>query len=126
MTTASSIMIDNAMAKSNAGQSPAPVYFYCSRNAAESERSNPATILASVVRQLSCSRSNVPVLAPTIEKHDQKGQSFASNGLRLEESRQLIIQLAGYYPVVFIFIDALDEVDSEGRQDLLDAFEDIL
>ena len=119
-------MIDDVMAKFRAGLCPVPVYFYCSRNAAESERSNPAAILASVVRQLSCSRGDLPILTPAIEKYNQKGQGFASNGLRLEESRQVILELVELYPIVFIFIDALDEVNPEVRHDLLDALEHIL
>lgn len=122
----SSIAIEDAMKGSRAHRNPPPVYFYCSRNAAEPERSDPAAILASVVRQLSCVRTELPILAPVLEKYEKKGQGFDSSGLRLDESSELIIKLTEHYPVTLFFIDALDEVAFEKRQDLLDAFEDIL
>jgi hypothetical protein len=51
---------------------------------------------------------------------------FAAGQLALEESIKLIIDLSCHYPVLTIFIDALDECDPERRSDLLDAFETIL
>lgn len=126
MTIFSSIAVEDAMMRYKAGQSPVPAYFYCSRNAAEPERSDPASILASIVRQLSCLNNDLPVLAPVIDLYERKGQSFKSSGLRLEESCKVIIQITEYYPMTTIFVDALDEVDSEKRQDLLDPFEEIL
>lgn len=97
------------------GLSPLPVYFYCLRSAAESERANPAAILASIVRQLSCVRPGLPLLRPVIEKYEEKGQHFSLNGLNLDENRQLIIDLAEHYPMTTIIIDALDECESEER-----------
>ena len=63
---------------------------------------------------------------PVIEKYEKKGQGFSSNGLQVEESRDLIIKLIEHYSMTTIIIDALDECDPEKRQSLLDALESIL
>ena len=120
------IVVEDAIKRAEAGQSPPPVYFYCSRNAAEPERSNPDAILASIVRQLSSVQSGFPLLSSIIEKYERKGRGFHSSGLRLEESRDIILELTEQYPMTTIIIDALDEIDSEKRQSLLETIEDIL
>ena len=124
--SSSSIAIEDTIQGSGVGRNALPVYFFCSRNTAETERSDPAAILASVVRQLSCPQMGLPLLPPLIELYEKKGQGFDSSGLRLDECSGLIVKLTEHYPITMIFIDALDEVASEKRQDLLDAFEEIL
>ena len=43
----------------------APIaYFYCVRNAAEPERADPDEIMRSILKQLSCSNSGLPVREP--------------------------------------------------------------
>ena len=125
-STLVSLVIEDAMKRFEAGQGPPPVYFYCSRNAAEAERSDPAIILGSIVRQLACVQLGLPLLPPVVEKWKKKGQGFSSNGLQVEESCELILELIEQYPMTTIVIDALDECDPDRRQLLLDAFEDIL
>ena len=125
-STLAAIVIEDAVKRAEAGQSPPPVYFYCSRNAAEPERSNPEAILASIVRKLSSVQSGFPLLSSVIEKYERKGRGFHSSGLRLEESRDIILELTEQYPVTTIIIDALDEIDSDKRQSLLDTIENIL
>ena len=114
------------MNRSKAGQCPPPVYFYCSRSAAEPERSNCAAVLASIVRQLSYVELGLPLLKPIIEKYERECQGFSSNNLCLDDSRELIIELIEHYFMTTIIIDALDECDREERQSLLDALESIL
>lgn len=112
--------------KFEAGQSPLPVYFYCTRSAAEPERSKPNVAFASILRQLTCSHPDAPFLTPVIKMYKNRGEGFKSNGLDLEESRDLIIKLIENYAMTVIVIDALDESDPQLRQSLLDAFEYIL
>jgi hypothetical protein len=120
-------VIDDAVGDFKAGYSPPPVFFYCSRNTAEPTRSNPTTILASLTRQLSHLQSGSPLLEPTVSLYNQKEEeAFASGSLRLKEIRTLTIQLAEYYPLVTIIIDALDECDPDNREDLVDTLETIL
>lgn len=125
-STLVSIVIEDAMRRSKAGQSPPPVYFYCSRDPAEPQRSDPAAILSSIVRQLSCAEPGLPLLPPVIEKYEKKGQGFSSQGLQIEESCELITKLIEHYPVTTIVIDALDECNPEKREMLLDAIESLL
>lgn len=125
-STLVSIVVEDAVRRFEAGQSPPPVYFYCSRNAAEPERSDPAAILSSIVRQLSCAEPGLPLLPPVIEKYEKNGQGFNSRGLRIEESCELITKLIEHYPMTTMIIDALDECDPEKRDILLDAIESLL
>ena len=109
-----------------ASQSALPVYFYCTRSAAEPERSNPDAVLASILRQLSCVQPGAPLLYPVIEKYKRLGEGFKSNGLDPDDSRDLIVRLIENYSMTIIVVDALDECDPTMRQSLLDAFEHIL
>ena len=125
-STLVSIVIEDAKRRFEAGQSPPPVFFYCSRDAAEPQRSDPAAIFSSIVRQLSCTEPGLPLLSPVIEIYERKGQGFSSQGLQIEESRDLITRLIEYYPMTTIVIDALDECDPEKRELLLDTIESLL
>ncbi|KAK4178043.1 hypothetical protein QBC36DRAFT_112384 [Triangularia setosa] len=108
-------------------QSPPPAYFYCSRNPAEPRRSDPKEIMASIARQLSSLGPGLPLLQPTVaEYRKREREAFADTSLRLQESRDLILELAKHYPVVFIVIDALDECNPAMRRQFLNAMESIL
>ena len=121
-----SLVIEDMIARFEAGQSGLPVYFYCTRSAAEPDRSNPHAVLASVLRQLSCVQPDAPILSPVIEKYRSQGEGFSSNGLDLDDSRDLIVRLIEDYSMTTIVVDALDECDPLMRQSLLDVFEHIL
>lgn len=125
-STLVSLVVEDAMKRVDAGQGPPPVYFYCSRNAAEAERSNPAVVLGSISRQLASLQPDLPLLGLIVEKWKKKGEGFNSNGLQIEESCELIVELIEQYSMTTIVVDALDECDPENRQCLLDAFENIL
>ena len=70
----SSLVIEDMIARFEAGQSARPVYFYCTRSAAEPDRSNPNAVLASVLRQLSCVQPGAPILSPVIDKYKNKAK----------------------------------------------------
>lgn len=125
--TVSSIVIEDALKEFEAGNSPQPVFFYCSRNSAEPARSDPKTILASLARQLSSLEPGKPLLQPSINLYmKEEAEGFASGQLQVDESCQLIMQLIELYPQTTIIIDALDECDSTTRLELLQALEHIL
>ena len=128
MLVNSSLVVEDMIKRFEASQSALPVYFYCTRSAAEPERSKPDTVLASILRQLSCVPPDAPLLSPVIEKYKRQGEGFKSNGLGLDDSRDLIIRLIEDHSMTMtiIVVDALDECDAEMRQSLLDAFEHIL
>ena len=58
------------------------------------------------------------------KKREMEG--FASGSLSIDESRLLILQLAEYYSLITIVIDALDECDPEKRTDFLEILKSIL
>lgn len=119
-------MIGDVLQEFRARQSTPPIYFHCSRNPAEPQRSKAAAILASLVRQL-CSAQTTDSLPDTVvEKYEDRGQGFDSHGLTLEESSQLIHMLSNAGEMTNIVIDALDECEADERLSLLDTIEDLL
>jgi hypothetical protein len=122
-----SIVIEEAMEASRNGQSPPPAYFYCSRNTAEPARSRPEGIIRSLVRQLSSLQPGSPIRRPAMAIYRKReAEGFASGSLRMDESRDLLIQLVKDYSVTTIIIDAVDECDPSTRADLLDTLEAVL
>ena len=111
-----------------AGQSDPPVYFHCSRNTAEPDRSNPAQILASIARQLSSLEPGRPLLGPSKEIYERKSMLGATKkaNLSTSESCALITKLIEEYALTTIVIDALDECDPETRWELLEVLDSIL
>ena len=121
-----SLVIEDLTERFKDGQSPPPVYFYCSRSAAETERSKPDAVLASILRQLSTVQPATSLPNPIIEKYKSQGEGFASHGPDVDDSRDLIVMLVENLSMTTIVVDALDECDPQMRQSLLDAFEHIL
>jgi hypothetical protein len=120
-----SIVIEELLA--NSQDDHCLVYFYCSRNTAEPERSDPEEILRSIVRQMSVPSSRESVLRPVIEKYEEREKKgFADGPLRLEESVETIVKLTAHYSVTTIVIDALDECHTETRYRLLRALSSII
>lgn len=109
------------------GLAALPAYYYCSRNAAEPERSNPEVVLASIARQLACSKPGSPVLPPA-EKNYQDARLTGSlqKHLDLDKSCELILQLVDYHDITTIVIDALDECDKKSRGRLIQILQRIL
>jgi hypothetical protein len=120
-------VIEDAFKSFKAGDSPQPVFFYCSRNPAEPARSDPKAIIASLARQLSSLAPGKPLLKPTVDLFEkEEAEGFASGQLRIEESCQLIMQLIELYPQTTVIIDAMDECDPMTRLELLQALENVL
>ncbi|KAI8724319.1 NACHT domain-containing protein [Fusarium sp. LHS14.1] len=125
-----SIVVEDALEAFRENQTPAPVYFYCSRNPAEPGRSDPSKIAASIARQLSTPKVGGPLLEAAVEVYRRREaeDTFASGPLRLDESKSLILKLLEQYrdATMTIVIDALDECNPATRGDLLDTLEDLL
>ena len=104
-----------------------PCYFYCARNAAELERADPAAILRSLVRQLSCLKSEGAILDPVQKVYKARERNgFAAGPLTITESKDLMIELSQFRPLSTIVIDALDECDPVLRSELFDTLTEIL
>lgn len=61
---------------------------------------------------------NAPVLSPLVTRYEDAVSGTCD--FEGQESVQVLLQLMGEYPAVSIVLDALDEVNQEDRQELLD------
>ena len=123
----SSILIDRFIDDFEADKNPNPIYFYCQRNSAEPERSDPEAILRSLVRQMSCLRPGDALLQPVRESYDaRKKEGFAAGSLDSHECTALILKMTKDRLLTTIVIDALDECDPEKRDVLLEALSSIV
>ncbi|MCJ1269051.1 hypothetical protein MMC22_008939 [Lobaria immixta] len=109
----------------------APIaYFYCTRNVTEPQRANPDEIMRSILKQLSCSKSDVPIKEPIVNAYRKRKEEAYLHGCDLEkltvdECVQLTLALLENDPAVII-IDALDECDPARRHEILIAFDTII
>ena len=123
----SSILIDRFIDDFEADRNPNPTYFYCQRNSAEPERSNPEAILRSLVRQMSCLRPGGALLQPVRSLYDKrKKEGFAAGSLNSDECTALILEMIKDRLMTTIVIDALDECDPDKRDVLLEALSKIV
>jgi hypothetical protein len=100
-------------------------YFYCDRN--ESARRDPELILSSFVRQLSLSRNGDAIQHSLVQLYYQKRKTgFASGKLKIEESRDILLQLVRTYPQTTLVLDALDECHKETRTQLVDILDTLV
>lgn len=70
-------------------------------------------------------KPGLPILAPALEKYNQRSHGIGPGCLQLAEYRDLILKLTESYPMTTIIIDALDECNPATRYDLLDALDHI-
>ncbi|KAI4230202.1 MAG: hypothetical protein LQ349_006281, partial [Xanthoria aureola] len=90
--------------------------YHCQAYSAEPERSNPEVVLASIARQLACSKPGSPVLPPAETNYqDARLTGSFQKHLDLDKSCELILQLVDYHDMTTIVIDALDECDKKSR-----------
>jgi len=100
-------------------------YFYCDRN--ESARRDPELILSSFARQLSLSRNGDAIQHSLVQLYYQKRKTgFASGKLKIEESRDILLQLVRTYPQTTLVLDALDECHKETRTQLVDILDTLV
>ena len=93
-------------------------YFYCNR--AEENRRKPESILNTLIQQLAQTESEGKLLKPVIDTYEAREEAGQkSSRLTLSESQELLVQLTDIYPQTTICIDALDEVESGIRVQLL-------
>lgn len=107
-----------------AQQAPPIAYFYCARDTAEPERSNPKEVLLSIARQLSGKDHTLPIRTPTVQKYFTM-TSLTRRRLTLQEVTDLILSLTNENPATII-IDALDECDALHRYELLETLDVII
>ncbi|KAK6865444.1 hypothetical protein PG995_001972 [Apiospora arundinis] len=104
-------------------------YFYCMRNPSEPLRALGQSILASLVRQLASVDPSKPLLSPIVSQYQSAldgYEGFEDQSWTVDDCRSVLLDLLDEYPAVTIIIDALDEVDGEGRQELMDILSELL
>ncbi|KAF0316111.1 ankyrin repeat protein [Colletotrichum asianum] len=104
-------------------------FFYCMRNPAEPERGQCEKILASLVRQIAINGSNSGILPPVVAKYEDALSSFMDFEDQVwtsEECKEVLLKLMDEYPSVTLILDALDEVNQEDREELLDILSGLL
>ena len=128
------LMIDSWQARMNAStdkQSPSLAYFYCSRNPAEPDRSEPCHMLRTLVKQFSIRNTNGDIHDCVIKAFESRKSTALRNGLDptpldAEDCTELLLQLLGGEGEKMIAIDALDECDPAQRHIVLAALETLL
>jgi hypothetical protein len=109
----------------------APVaYFYCTRNTAEPQRSDPAEVLRALLKQLMCFKPDWQMESSTAEEYRTRKREAEEDGSNIErldiwETTREITKAVAEMPVT-IFIDALDECRSDQRYQLLQALDHLL
>lgn len=107
------------------GTDEALAYFYCKRD--ETGWSNPADVMSSLVKQLSCPHGGWQLRQEVVNIYAARKKSgFASGSLVFSESLDLVIALINTYSQTTIVVDALDECDPLNRKELLRALGTIL
>ncbi|RFU26917.1 hypothetical protein B7463_g9416, partial [Scytalidium lignicola] len=106
---------------------PAPIaYFYCSRNKAEPERSDPQEILRCIARQLCGDDPTRTVNESLFHAYSKMEKPRPGKSkLLLDHTVSLILQVLGDNPGTII-IDALDECDPEKRYILFESLDTIV
>ena len=123
-------IVERHIASTSRTAPPLTAYFYCARNPAEPQRSNPEEIIRSILKQLSSSRPELPIRGPVVEAFQERQREVASEGgeltpLTVDDCVRLILELLRTDPA-FIFIDALDECDVFRRGELFWAINTIV
>ncbi|MCJ1464092.1 hypothetical protein MMC07_002704, partial [Pseudocyphellaria aurata] len=109
----------------------APIaYFYCVRNISEPERADPDEIMRSILKQLSCSKPDIPIKQPVVKAYGKRIEEAENDGcdpekLTVDECVQLTLDLLENDPAIIV-IDALDECDPTRRHEVLAALDKII
>ncbi|KAK7940733.1 uncharacterized protein PG986_013120 [Apiospora aurea] len=104
-------------------------FFYCMRNPSEPFRTLCQPILASLVRQLASVDPSKPLLPPVVSQYQDALDDyigFEDQSWTVDDCRRVLTELSNEYPAVTIVVDALDEVDGEDRQELMDALGELI
>ncbi|KAL8778969.1 MAG: hypothetical protein Q9213_007169 [Squamulea squamosa] len=131
-TSLASVVVDTFLEERSGHSSSAPLaYFFCSKNTAESERSDPHEILRSILRQLIVDAGNTSTVHERVlaefEHRDAEAKvdGFDIRRLQADECVKLIVSTTSSNPATIV-LDAIDEVNSQSRHVLLSALNQIV
>ena len=124
-------VVKQLLAEKSTHPNAAPVaYFYCQRNIADIQRSNPTEVLRAILKQIVLCKADWESASPTAKEYKRRRKEADEDGSDIEcfdllETTQHIIDAVGEMPVTII-IDALDECQTDKRPQLLKALELLL
>ena len=131
-TALASTVIDSFLQEGSGQALPAPIaYFYCTRNSAETERSNPDEIMRSILRQLTTTNGSSSTVHERILKEYERRQAMAKldgfevTRLQAAECVSLILDTTVANPATIV-VDAVDEMPSSSRHLLLSALTQVV
>ncbi|RPB13463.1 hypothetical protein P167DRAFT_605061 [Morchella conica CCBAS932] len=124
-TLLASFIIDEFQAITRSSNEHIMAYFYCDYK--EPARSDRESILRAIVKQLCLkgpTTDHIPnLVAEMYSIREEDG--FSSGKLRVSESTELIVKLAGMYSDVTIIMDGIDECDRKTRAELFSAINEM-
>ena len=124
-------VVKQLQAEKSTHENAAPIaYFYCQRNTADLQRSNPTEVLRAILKQVVLCKADWEAESPTANEFKRRrgeAERFGSNiePLDIEETAHQIIDIVVEMPLTIV-IDALDECHPDQRHQLLQALELIL
>ena len=131
-TSLASAVVDSFLHESSDTASSAPTaYFYCTKNSAEAERSNPDEIMRSILRQFTISHGSSSTVHETILHEYERRQAvakvdgFEMTKLQAADCLKLIIDTTAANPATIV-IDAVDEIQPSSRHILLSTLTQIV
>ena len=131
-TSLASAVVDSFLHERSDNASSAPIaYFYCTKNSAETERSNPDEIMRSILRQLTISHGSSSTVHETILHEYERRQAaakvdgFEITKLQTADCLKLILGTTAANPATIV-IDAVDEIHPSLRHVLLSALTQIV
>ena len=112
-------------------ENAAPIaYFYCQRNTADIQRSNPTEVLRAILKQIVLCKADWEAESPTAKEYKRRRKEADDDGsevecLDIKEATQQIIDTVVEMPLTIV-IDALDECHPDQRHQLLQALDLLL
>lgn len=131
LTKTRATVVQQLLTEISTCENAAPVvYFYCQRNTAEPQRSEPAEVLRAVLKQIVCNKAHWKSASAIAEEYRRRRKETDNDGSDIEpldtaETTQNIIDAVAEPPVTIV-IDARDECHSDQRHELLGALEVLL
>ena len=116
----SSLVIDT-LRKQTREQNMAVIFLYCDYQAQKDQ--SAVNMIGSLVRQAAL---RAPVIPSEIKSAFDDSKREGGDGLQLPDMVKLFVNVAGHTEVVYIAVDAVDEVLPQHRFDFLRALRDIL
>ena len=116
----SSLVIDTLRMQAR-GQNTAVILLYCDYQAQKDQ--SAVNMIGSLVRQTALQAPRIP---NEIQIAFDESKREGGNGLQLPDMVKLFVKVAGYMKVVYLCVDAVDEVLPQHRLEFLRALKQIL